>query len=185
MRSNSTTTKSRTTNTYRRRHPISFYRTAQELREAVEGESLGMQNILFSRLVAMAEYLLTTPAQGVLAERMYIALGDAWQHNRDTHNDDRIPARISVESRNPWDDVTVDLHHAILRALEFSIGNADDEGLAEELRQFKPPAMMLEEKLEYLTRQWDSCASKNFHKRALVVDLAKWKESHAGRTSAG
>jgi hypothetical protein len=90
------------------RHTRRFYATAHELHDAIERESPAMQKLFISRLLAMADYLFTTPASSVLAERIYVALGDAWQRNRDTHGDAPIPTMTGVKNCNPWDDVTVE-----------------------------------------------------------------------------
>lgn len=125
----------------RYRHTRRFYGTAHQLHDAMKDESPAMQKIFTSRLFAMAEYILTTPAGSILAERMYVALGDAWQRNRDTHGDAPIPARTGIKNCNPWDDKTVELHSTLLRALEFADGNYDDDELRQELARNGEPAV--------------------------------------------
>jgi len=90
----------------------------------METELPEMQRILVSRLFATAEYLFSTPATGVLAERMYMALADAWQCNRTTYGDN---------PQNPWDHITVEHHSAILHAIDYADGNREDEALDKEL----------------------------------------------------
>jgi hypothetical protein len=114
--------------TPRYRHPSSFYSNAHQIQLTLETESHEMQKLIVSRLFAMAEYLFSTPAGGVLGERMYIALADAWQRNRNTHGD---------TSQNPWDHSTVDHHTAILHAINYADGNCEDVKLDGELEAIR------------------------------------------------
>jgi len=86
----------------------------------MENESQAMQKLVTPRLIAMAEYIFTTPGGSVLAERMYLALGDAWQHNRTTHGGDDLNC-------NPWDGKTVELHSAILEALRLAASESHED----------------------------------------------------------
>jgi hypothetical protein len=94
----------------------------------METESEEMQIILFSRLLAMADYLFSTPASSVLAERMYMALADAWQCNRNSHGD---------TPQNPWDQTTVEHHTGILHAINYADENCEDEALDAELEALR------------------------------------------------
>lgn len=155
MRKTNSTTSKPIPSRPRYRHPSSLYQNARQLRLTMETESPEMQIVLFSRLLAMADYLFSTPASGVLAERMYMALADAWQCNRNTHGDN---------PQNPWDHITVEHHSAILHAIDYADGNREDEALDKELGA-----------LTQTTRKAFPTPLRT------VVSIAEWKRSRLWR----
>jgi hypothetical protein len=128
MRKTNSTTSKPIASRARYRHPSSLYQNARQLRLTMETESPEMQRLLVSRLFAMADYLFSTTATGVLAERMYMALADAWECNRLTYGD---------TPQNPWDHTTVEHHTAILHAIDYADENREDEVLDRELEALR------------------------------------------------
>jgi hypothetical protein len=128
MRSNSTTTKQPTA-TKPRRKPL-WYQNAEHLGFTIEIESQEHQTLLTSRLLAMAEYLMTTPAKAMLAERLYIACAAAWKHNRQNKTTGRAEFSLLEEE-------TLKRNTAIMRAIDFVDGNREDADMNEEVRHLR------------------------------------------------
>lgn len=118
MRSNSTTTKRKAATTPRRKAPT--YQTAAELRLTLENETPDIQSLGVARMLAMAEYLLTTPAKGMLAQNLYIACAKAWQHNRQN-------SAIRINDAVVFEDETLSRNITIRRLIDFVHGEREAE----------------------------------------------------------
>lgn len=124
MRTNSTTTKPTAANRPHRKAPI--YQTANELRLAFGTGDANARELLSARTLAMAQYLLKTPASEMLIELLQIACGKAWRHNRENHS-------IRMSDAMAFEDETRAHNIAIIRAIEFVRGDREDDDLKQEL----------------------------------------------------